>query len=70
MLNDAKETPKKPEEAIPVENCWPTAELAPLFSTLVDPSWRTLLEPELRKDYVKGICKHLEKFNKKVGKKY
>lgn len=39
---------------------WPNTGLAPLFSKLVEPAWRSLLEAEMKKDYVKEIAHFLE----------
>lgn len=39
---------------------WPNPELSAIFSTLVESKWRSLLESELKKDYLKKICHFLE----------
>jgi hypothetical protein len=45
---------------------WPNTGLAPLFSKLVEPTWRSLLEAEMKKDYVKEIAHFLELRRAKV----
>ena len=59
---EAHQQESSPMEKVPiiVKDDWPNPELSPIFSTLVEPKWRSLLESELKKDYLKNICQFLE----------